>query len=468
MKKILILSSGKIGAHFIERVISTYSTENIYYVVHDEEKEYQGINPKKFKFYSFDTTSHYKLANLLKMDFVEIIMVKDSPLDIENTLKIIRAVKSSIRVVVLDNFSLDLTKYGVIAINSNELLASRLIDYLPNVPVIAQNVGLGQGEIMEVLVPFGSSYVYRHIGAIEQRQWKIVAIYRNRKLIMPTPTKMIQPNDLLLIVGGPSVLQSVYRSIKRELGQFPEPFGTTLYLLIDMARQKTSCIKRIVSKAMKIHARFKHQLVIKVVNATDIDMLQTIKSYRSEEVFVDICFDKTPLRDIVLSDIRKYHVGLVLISRALFARHAYRQILFDGKVPIFKLAEKNVSKLKKAVVILSENNDLERISTTIFDISVQMRVNLELYNYLGENQEVKKQVGENFNNLSTIFSKSIKIHEIKANPIRELSKEKNFLHCMPYSKKMVERTVVSLFSTDSDRLYYKLDEFHQIFIPVQI
>ena len=51
-------------------------------------------------------------------------------------------------------------------LNSDELLATHLYEHLPNVPVIAQNVGTASGEIMEVHVPFGSTYAFRHVGSI--------------------------------------------------------------------------------------------------------------------------------------------------------------------------------------------------------------------------------------------------------------------------------------------------------------
>lgn len=216
MKKILIISDGEVGEHFIQRVGETYTSENIYYVVQTKAKEHLEVNPARFKFYEFDPTSLYKLANLLKMEFIQVFIAMDNQIDVENTVKNIRAIKKQLRIIVLNKWQMQNEDANIVLVNSNELVASRLLDYLPNVPVIAQNVGIGEGEIMEVLVPFGSSFVYRHIGAIEQKNWRIVAIYRNRKLIMPSRRKMIQPNDLLVLVGEPSVLKSVYRSIKHE------------------------------------------------------------------------------------------------------------------------------------------------------------------------------------------------------------------------------------------------------------
>ena len=242
MKKILILTDGKTGRHFVERVADTYTSENIYYVVSMDKLEIEHAKPSQFKFYQFDPTSFHKLSNLLKMDFMQVIIALKSATDVEVSIKNIRAVKHQLRIVLLDRWGLKFDDQNIVVVNTNDLLSSRLLDYLPNVPVIAQNVGLGEGEIMEVLVPFGSSFVYRHIGALHQKNWRIVAIYRNQRLILPSPKRMIQPNDLLVLVGEPAVLKTVYRSIKRELGQFRLLTATvSISISIWLSKTKKAC-----------------------------------------------------------------------------------------------------------------------------------------------------------------------------------------------------------------------------------
>ena len=468
MKKILIISDGDAGEHFIQRVTQTYSSENIYYVVQLKAKEYPDVNPTKFKFFEFDPTSLYKLSNILKMEFIQVFIAMDNAVDVENTIKNIRTIKKQLRVIVLNRWNLESEDPNVVLINSNEIIASRLIDYLPNVPVIAQNVGIGEGEIMEVLVPFGSSFVYRHIGVIEQKNWRIVAIYRNRKLVMPSRRRMIQPNDLLLLVGEPAVLRSVYKAIKRELGQFPEPFGSNLYLYIDMNIVNHDTIEELVRRAVFAHKKFKHDLVIKIVNPGNIPLLQHIKEFRDDNVIVQIEYDNDNLEHKFFSDIKYYHIGLVIVSKEMFSDHQTRTTLYESHVPVLKISDKSFSAVKDAVIILSDNRDLEKISATIFDISEQMGFNIELYNYLNEHQDAKEQVIEHYYNLSTIFSKSIKVMKENDNPIRILKQKENFIQILPFTFKLTQRRTFSLLSTDNERLYHKLDDYHQIFIPVQL
>ena len=468
MKKVLIISDGDVGTHFIGRVNETYTSENIYYVVQTKTVEFLDINPARFKFYEFDPTSLYKLANLLKMEFIQVFIAMESQVEIENTIKNIRTIKKQLRIIVLNSGNLQNEDANVVLVNTKELIASRLLDYLPNVPVIAQNVGIGEGEIMEVLVPFGSSFIYRHIGAIEQKNWRIVAIYRNRKLLMPSRRRMIQPNDLLVLVGDPTVLKSVYRSIKRELGQFPEPFGTNILLYVDMDLVNHKTIKEAVRRAIYVHKKFKHNLIIKVINPSNIEVLQYIKSFRDLNVTIAIDYNSIDLKENFLNDIKTYHIGLLIITKEMFTNSYVRRAMYEAHVPVLKFSDKHFSTLKDAGMILSNNRDLEKISATIFDISEQMNFNIEIYNYMQEHQDEKEQVMEHYSNLATIFSKSIKEFKELENPISKLKQKENFIQILPFTKKLTARRLYSLFSTDSEKLYYKLDEYHQIFIPVQL
>jgi uncharacterized protein len=285
---------------------------------------------------------------------------------------------------------------------------------------------------------------------------------------MPSRRRMIQPNDLLILIGNPTVLKSVYRAIKRELGQFPEPFGTNSLLYIDMNIVDHKSIKDLVRRSVYAYKKFKYDLVIKVINPSNIEILQYIKSFRDLKIVVDIDYDSVNLKEQFFVDIKSYHIGLVIVSKEMFADYHMRKTLYEAHVPVMKLSDRSFSSLKDAAIILSDNRDLEKVSATIFDICEQMEFNMELYNFLSEHQNEKEQVIEHYYNLSTIFSKSIKVFKESENPIRILKQKENFIQILPFTNKLTTRRIYSLFSTDSERLYYKLDDYHQIFIPVQL
>ncbi len=468
MKKILIISDSKIGHNFVQRAIDTFAKDNLYYVIETKAREYENASSSRFKFFEFDPTSLYKLSNVLKMEFVQVFIAMKNPVDVEQTIANIRVTKKQLRIITVDHWGMDLQQYNVVQINTTEILASHLFDYLPNVPVVAQNVGLGEGEIMDVLVPFGSSFVYRHVGVIEQKNWRIVGIYRGGELILPDDRKMIHPNDQLLLVGEPSVLNSVYRAIKREIGQFPQPFGTNLYLFIDMIKDDESEIIPLLDKALAVHENFSNRLIVKICNPSSIALLEQIKSRRSERVVIDIDYQQSYIEDIVINDVKQYDVGLIMVSAYMFDKDKMREILYDANVPVLSLAKRAIDKIKDAVIVINDNKDLEKISTTVFDFSAQMSYNMELLKNADEESNEQDEIIEHYQNLAVIFSKNIHVNLHYDNPIRKLSKRENFLHCIPFTENVLEDKSATLFSTNIEMLYHRLNRYHQLFIPIKI
>ena len=468
MKKILIISDSKIGHNFVQRAIDTFAKDNLYYVITPDAEEYKSAPSSRFKFFEFDPTSLYKLSNVLKMEFVQVFVAMKNPTDVEQTIANIRINKKQLRIITVDHWEMNLEEYNVVQINTTEILASHMFDYLPNVPVVAQNVGLGEGEIMDVLVPFGSSFVYRHVGVIEQKNWRIVGIYRGGKLILPDDRKMIHPNDQLLLVGEPSVLNSIYRAIKRDIGQFPQPFGTNLYLFIDMIKDDLKEIIYLVDKAIAVNKNFNNRLIIKVCNPSDLELLEQIKSKRSANVIVDVDYQQSFIDDVVLNDVKQYDLGLIMVSSHMFTKDKMREILFDANVPVISLATRSIEKIKDAVIVLNDNKDLEKISTTIFDFSSQMGYNIELLKNEDEESREQDEIIEHYQNLSAIFSKNIYVNFHNDNPIRKLSKRQNFLQCIPFTEKILQTKSTTLLSTDIEELYHRLNRYHQLFIPIKI
>lgn len=464
--KILIITDSVIGERMIERLIETYSKDNQYYIIQTREHRYEKAGPDRFKFFTFDPTSLSKLENVLKLGFVQVMLVMAGRADTMHTIENIRMIKPELRIVLFDQWGLELDDRNMLHVDTTDLLSARLIDYLPSVPVIAQNVGLGEGEIMEVLLPFGSAYVYRYVSAVEQPGWRIAAIYRERRLILPKPSTLLHPNDLLLLIGEPSVLITIYRAIKRELGQFPAPYGSTLYLYIDMRRDRHDDIMVLVRKTRLLQQQIRRRLVIRIANPGDLGILAEIKVMASQEISVVIDYDRHTMAYLIDNDKRHYHVGMIIVSRRLFAAGHNRRILYDARVPVFKMSAKSLKGVIKASVLVTETDALMKISTTIFDIAAQMEWRLELIHYTQIENSFKTRTDDYFRNLATIFSRSMQIIESEENPIRQLKNDSRYVHCLPFDEDVVRRSLFSWFSTDPQSLSFHLDDAHQLFIPL--
>ncbi len=463
---VLILADGIVAKHFLQRLAKSYAGQNRYYVVHTDPSIRPKEEKENFLFYQFDPTSFVKLSHLFTRRYNEAIIVLGNKIDTIASYENIRRLDSSLHIVILDKWDLQLEGKNFVLLNANDILAAHVFDHVPNVPVIAQNVGLGKGEIMEVLVPFGSSYVYRHIGSIEQKRWRIAALYRDNELILPEPYHIILPNDLLLLIGDPDVLEQVFKSIKQEVGQFPMPYGRDSYLFIDMAHMDAKSVRHVVLGAIFLHRRLKDRtLFIRVVNPNNIELLDFIKGYDSETIEVLIEYKECDGFKKIDEDLQSHSIGLFMLYKELFRQKTFRKFLHERGLPVISLSHAPFESLKEAALILGPNKDIERISSIVFDIIIQLRLTLKLYQYTQDTHPIHKEIIEHFENLANIFSKPIEVIKTSSNPVRLVANESNMLLIYPFSKKVVNANPLNIFCTDPEALFYKLDRHHQIFIP---
>jgi uncharacterized protein len=465
MKKILIIADGILAKQFLERVMETEAGENSYTVVTYKEETLPKKRPENFKFFEFDPTSFEKLSIILNEQFFQIMLMLSNELDVMATYHNIRKVDAKVRIVLMDRWNLDIDDKRLLMVNSRDILASRFTDHLPNTPIIAQNIGLGIGEIMEVSVPIGSSYAYRHLASIEQDKWRIAAVYRTNSLLLPRPTLMLLPNDLLVIIGDPKVLQSVFRSVKRELGQFPSPFGSSIYCLIDMLRLSERDIDELLNDALLLHSKLNSKkLHVKVINPTYSKAFEKIKSYHNHHINVMIDYFETNPKKVMRDDAENFDIGLIVVRNTFFQTH--RQTLFNTKLPIFKMGKKGFGSLGEAIVLSNDAEEIEKESSVIFDVAKQLSLDIKLYTYDPDAKIDKNNVIEHFESLSKLFGRDIDIIQSDKNPLIKLKNKDNILQFLPFNRKIVESNIFSIFSTDLDKLHFKLANNYQLFIPV--
>ncbi|MCF6173349.1 MAG: potassium transporter TrkA [Campylobacteraceae bacterium] len=467
MKKILILADGILAKYFLQRVMESQYGENSYDVIYYDEQTLPQEKPDNFRFFNFDPTSYDKLIEVLDDSYYQVMVIVSKKIDASSSCKNIRKINKEIQIVLLDKWGMQYDDKRLYLLSSTEVLASRFTDYLPDMPVIAQNVGLGKGEIMEVRIPSGSSYSYRHLGNIVQKNWKIVGIYRANNLILPRDSLMIQPNDILLVVGDPHVLISVYHSAKKEIGQFPYPFGRVIYCFIDMANMSDNVINTILNDAMLLHTKINSKrLFVRIINPTISKLFDKIKSYMGVNISIEIDYYSSNTKQILIRDVKDNDIGLLVVEQDFFAK--YTKTLFELRKPVFKIGIWGFSDLKKAVIISNNSEDIEKESSVIFDFSSQLDLKIKLYNFYPDGKNEEDRLSEHFNNLAKIFNKKIQIIDSKKNPLVKLKNKRNIMQFVPFTKKVANKTVFSIFSTDMEKLYFKLSDNYQVFIPVTV
>lgn len=467
------MGSGSVAKHFIAWVSKKRVAQNHYYATcyqHETRPDKLGTNVTVLE---ADPTSYSRLSRIVhETHFSNVFVVIDDKEDAKYTLKNLSMIDAKIRTIFVnfwDDDALGKEVENITVIHSHELMAAHLYDHLPNVPLVAQNVGLGRGEVMEVHVPFGSSYTYRHVGSILQRKWKIAAIYRDEKQILPTSATMIRPNDRLLIVGKPLVLDGVYKTINKRIGLFPEPFGKDIYLLLDFRYDMEHAMMYLKEGLYLLEKLENKSLFVRVLYPSDFEIIDELKKYESEHVMISVSYDEEDTEQLIEYDINHHDIGIVMNSIKAFEADNLKNTLYALKKLVYLFGDELLYNIKKCVVLMNGDEKMESISSTAFDISESLGLSLILADFDPEGDfESKKMIIEHYETLTHIFNMEIDIEQKQANPIRELSDMHDILQVAPFEKDLNMDKFLTLISTKIQDFLLTTTRHPKLLVPFEL
>jgi hypothetical protein len=452
MKNILILADGSIAKHFIEWIGRKRVADNKYYVVTYTPNTIPESMAGNISHIEADPTSFSKLRTIMEdVKYSHIFIVMENIDDARYSLKNIRLVDDKVRVILTnqwDDDEIGRDEENVTILHNDEILSAHLYDHLPNIPVVAQNVGLGKGEIMEIHVPFGSTYAFRHVGSILQRKWKIATIYRDEKQIIPNNATMIRPNDTLLVLGKPIVLDGVYKTINKRIGLFPEPFGQDLYLIIDFRYDQENVLLYLKESIYLLEKLEDKSLFVRIIYPNNFALIDEIKTYERENVTISVCYDEKDIKSLVEYDIQEHDIGLVINSLKTFEVEDLREILYSLKKVVYLFGDQLLYNIKKCIILMDEKEKMESISSTAFDVSESLNLELTLADFDPEGEfESRKMTIDHYETISHIFNMDIEIEQKVANPVRELSVMEDVLQIAPFEKEFSTNNVMRFLSS---------------------
>ena len=401
--------------------------------------------------------------------FSNIFIVMEDKEDVNYVLKNIALINSKLRIVLVnqwDDPELGKEQDNITVVQSDTLIAAHLYDQLPNVPLVAQNVGLGQGEIMEVHIPFGSSYAYRHIGSIVQRKWKIAALYRDEKQILPTHTTMIRPNDTLLILGKPIVLNGVYKTINKRVGLFPEPFGKNIYLILDLRHDQKNALIYLKESIYLVDKLEEKSLYIRVLYPNNFELIDELKTFESESVSLSICYKNEDVKSLIENDIYEHNIGLVMNSIPTFESEDLKETLYELKKLVLLFGDDLLYNIQKSIVLMSNNEEMESISSTSFEISESLGLELTLGDFDPEGEfESRRMIVEHYETLSQIFETKVNVEQKVANPIRALSDMENILQIAAFNERLNTDSLKKLISSKVQDFLLTTNRHPKLLVP---
>jgi hypothetical protein len=322
---------------------------------------------------------------------------------------------------------------------------------------------------MEIHVPFGSAYAYRHVGSIVQRKWKIAAIYRDEKQILPNNATMIRPNDTLLIVGKPVVLDGVYKMINKRMGLFPEPFGKDIYLILDF-RHDTKNVIPYLSEALYLLDKLEDKsLFVRIIYPNDFMLLDELKRYDSKQVTIAISYQNEDLQRIIEFDIHEHNIGLVMGSIPTFNADNLKNTLHDLKKLVYLFGDNTLMGSTTSIVLMNDKEKMESISSTAFDISEKLGLKLVLCDFNPEGDfKSKDMIIEHYETLAQILNIDISIEQKVANPIREIAQINHVLHIIPFEKNLNSYQWKKLISSKVQDFVLTSNKHPKLLVPFAI
>lgn len=468
MKNILIIADGILAKHFLERLFNSKNNSLHNYTIityNDETLPKTDINFENFTFLSFDPTSFSKLNfNIKNKEFEKYMVIMQDKFDTKSVYENLKKIHLKTEIVIMDLWGFDNENddFRLKLIDARKIISSRFLDFLPDVPIIADNIGIGIGEIMEIKVPNGSSYAYRHVGNIRKKKWQIAMIYRNETYVMVNDDTIILPNDILLIVGEPRVLETVFRAVKKEPGQFPSPFGNNILLILDMKNMNENEIYHLIKDSIILHSKLNNKkLFITVINPTLSTLFTKIKKLFAKSIYVFIDYRQSEL-NITKQSLGEQDIGLIITNSRFFKRK--KKMFWLAQTPILKVGNMGFFTIKSGVIVGNEEY-AERLSSVILDCCKQLELSINFYYFDNSFSQNTDNVIEYFDSLSKLFGKNVNIIKENQNPVLRLRKGDNVLQFVSFSKKTLDSGILSIFSKDIDRLYYILDKNYQLFIP---
>ena len=152
-----------------------------------------------------------------------------------------------------------------------------------------------------------------------------------------------------------------------------------------------------------------------------------------------------------------------------FEAEGLKDTIYDLKKLVFLFGDKLLYNIKNSVVLMSEDEKMESISATAFDISESLGLGLTLGDFDPEGDfESKKMIIEHYETLSHIFNMEMNIEQKVANPIRELSNMEDILQIAPFEKRLNTESLRKLISNKIQDFILTTNRHPKLLVPFAI
>jgi len=265
------------------------------------------------------------------------------------------------------------------------------------------------------------------------------------------------------------VLSGVYKTINKRTGLFPEPFGKDVYLILDLRHDQKNALLYLKESIYLVEKLEGKVLFVRILYPNNFALIDQLKMYESDNVTISICYKNEDIKTLIEYDIHEHNIGLVMNSISTFECGELKEVLYNLKKLVFLFGDKLLYNIKQSVVLMSENEKMESISSAAFDISETLGLGLTLGDFDPEGDfENKNMIIEHYETLADIFNMQLKLEQRVSNPIRELLKMEDVLQIAPFEKHLNTDNFKKLISGKIQDFLLTTHKHPKLLVPFEI
>lgn len=125
----------------------------------------------------------------------------------------------------------ELEQFDVKVINPILIASESVLSIIQKNYARPNNIGLGNGEIVEIIIRRRSHIIDRKMRYLAPSRWKVAAAYRNGVFIIPDGDFKMQIGDKVILVGDPKVVENIVNILMIGKPEFPLQYGQSFAVL---------------------------------------------------------------------------------------------------------------------------------------------------------------------------------------------------------------------------------------------
>ena len=312
----------------------------------------------------------------------------------------------------------------------NTAVAKSIYHYLEDPRLLIAPLALGLGEVIELDVTPQMQFTGRTVASLNQPDWSVAAIFRDRKLIFPHPKTRVKLKDRLVIVGRSDSFRLVYDLLERSVPYFPLAYGRTL--LLNLPPKSDADPLRLMSECAYLVQNTRVKDITVLCNPGNED-LQDLLTRQFQEV--DITFDSAEEQvwEQMYEFLAVESIGLVVVPP--FETSFWRSLGRSGLMALAKsmacplLVARNSDPYEKILVPFNASPKSEMALEAAVDLSKQLNGTVTVvivrepdFMHGAPTEDWLEEINTRVRNLSHIQKTNIEITVRQGNPVKEIVK----------------------------------------------